>query len=87
MATISNTTKKPLRVPLPQGKRLFLGPGKTGEVNAKALDHPPLVKLIEAGEIEIKDGGKRSLSGGGGGGLSASEGHEAGGGPRRSGDR
>ena len=28
LPTIKNTTKKPLNVPLPGGKRLFLGPGK-----------------------------------------------------------
>jgi len=89
MASISNKTQKPLRVPLPQGKTLHLGAGKTGQVNAKALQHPPLLKLVEAGDIEIDDGGKSSHAGGkaGRGGLSASEGHEAGGGIRRSGDR
>ena len=89
MASISNKTPKPLRVPLPQGKTLHLGAGKTGQVNAKALQHPPLLKLVEAGDLEIDDGGKSSHIGGLGsqGGISASEGHEAGGGPRRSGDR
>jgi hypothetical protein len=62
--TIKNLTKKPLSVPLPGGKRLFLGPGKSGEINAKAAHHPPIVALVEAGEIEIigQDGG---FSGGG----------------------
>ena len=49
---IINKTRKPLSIPLPGGKKLFLGPGKTGQVSAKALQHPPLVKLIEAGDIE-----------------------------------
>lgn len=53
---ITNKTKKPLSVPLPGGKKLFLQPGKTGQVNAKALDHPALAKLIEAGDIETADG-------------------------------
>ena len=51
---ITNKTRKPLRLPLPGGKRLFLGPGKTGQVSPKALEHPPLVKLLEAGDrIEV----------------------------------
>ncbi|RFC48622.1 MAG: hypothetical protein DVB23_000490 [Verrucomicrobia bacterium] len=48
---ITNKTPKPLSVPLPGGKKLFLGPGKTGQVTAKAMEHPPLVKLLEAGDI------------------------------------
>jgi hypothetical protein len=53
---ITNKSKKALSIPLPGGKKLFLGPGKTGQVTAKALQHPPLVKLIEAGEIETAEG-------------------------------
>ena len=48
---ITNKTPKPLSVPLPGGKKLFLGPGKTGQVTAKAMVHPPLVKLLESGDI------------------------------------
>jgi len=89
MATIKNKTKRPLRVPLPQGKTLHLGPGKSGQVTAKALQHAPLAKLVEAGDLEIEDEGKGSLGGAHGGqaGLSASEGHEAGGGIHHGGDR
>ena len=36
---ITNKSRKPLSVPLPGGKKLFLGPGKTGQVSPKALDH------------------------------------------------
>jgi len=54
---IINKTQKPLSVPLPGGKKLFLGPNKTGQVNSKALEHPPLVKLLEAGDIEKIEGG------------------------------
>jgi hypothetical protein len=48
---ITNKTPKPLSVPLPGGKKLFLGPGKTGQVTDKAMQHPPLVKLLESGDI------------------------------------
>ncbi|MGK0187107.1 MAG: hypothetical protein ACI9R3_002893 [Verrucomicrobiales bacterium] len=58
---IKNCTKKPLSLPLPGGKKLFLGPGKTGQVTPKALEYKPLMTLIEAGDLEtIGDGGKKS---------------------------
>jgi hypothetical protein len=64
LPTIKNTTKKPLNVPLPGGKRLFLGPGKEGKIRARAAEHPPVAALVETGELEVvPDAGK---SGGGG---------------------
>ena len=68
MPTIKNTTKKPLNVPLPGRKRLFLGPGKEGEIRPRAADHPPVAALVESGELEIvPDSAKASSKGGGGG--------------------
>jgi hypothetical protein len=68
LPTIKNTTKKPLSVPLPGGKRHFLGPGKEGQIGAKADEHPSVVTLVEAGELEIvPDAGKPGGKGGGGG--------------------
>jgi hypothetical protein len=86
---ITNKTPKPLSVPLPGGKKLFLGPGKTGQVSPKALEHPPLAKLIEAGDIETAEGGSsRSGGAGGKGGPSGGSGHKGGtGAMRQSGDR
>lgn len=55
MPTITNKTHLPLRVPLPGGKTLHLGPGKTGQVSPKAIEHPGLKKLVDAGKIEITD--------------------------------
>lgn len=52
---IRNTTKRPLRVPLPGGKRLHLGPSASGQVTPKAADFPGLKKLVESGELEIVD--------------------------------
>ena len=63
---ITNKTRKPLSLPLPGGKRLFLGPGKTGQVSPKALEHPPLAKLLEAGDVETAAGGSKRQDGGGG---------------------
>jgi hypothetical protein len=61
---ITNKSGKPLNVPLPGGKRLFLGPGKTGQVTPKALEHPALAKLIEAGDLETSAGGAKHQDGG-----------------------
>ncbi len=55
MRAIKNKTRRPLVVPLPRGKKLHLGPGKTGQIAAEAADHAGLVKLADAGEIEILD--------------------------------
>ena len=88
---ITNKTKKPLSVPLPGGKKLFLGPGKTGQVSPKALKHKPLAALIEAGDVATADGaGVPTAKGGSGGGKAPSTGggHKGGtGAMRQSGDR
>ncbi len=57
MKTIVNKTPGPLRVPLPRGKVLHLGPLKTGEISHNDLDHEPLQRLIEAGKVEIQGDG------------------------------
>ena len=53
MRSIINRTPKALKVPLPGGRSLFLGPGGRGQVPASALDRPAFRKLIEGGEIEL----------------------------------
>ena len=53
MKTILNKSARPIRVPLPGGKTIHLGPHKNGEIADRAAEHPPLAKLVEAGEIEI----------------------------------
>jgi hypothetical protein len=63
---IINKTRKPMSVPLPAGKRLFLGPGRTGQVAPGDLEHPPLAALVQAGEIEISGGGPKPNDGEGG---------------------
>jgi len=62
---ITNKTRKPISLPLPGGKKLFLGPGKTGQIAPKAAEHPPVAKLIEAGDLEVASGGGGRNSGGG----------------------
>ena len=71
MPVIKNIAKKPLNVQLPGGKRLFLGPGKEGKIGARADEHPSVLALVEAGELEIVtdgdgSGGKGGRRGGGG---------------------
>ncbi len=89
MKTIKNKTPKPLSVPLPRGKRLFLSPGKTGQIASKAADHPPLVALVEAGELEIIGEGASvaSRNTSTGPNISAGPGHSPGKSIFRSGDR
>jgi hypothetical protein len=85
---ITNKTQKPMNVPLPGGKRLFLAPGKTGQVSNKALEYPPLVKLLEAGDIETAGGGSKRKDGGAENvGASAGSRHGGTSAKRQSGDR
>lgn len=86
--TVSNKTHKPLSVPLPGGKTLHLGPGKTGQITAKAAEDPRLKKLVEAGEIEIFSEDSRPSTGSTGTNrFRSSAGHRQTSGSHRSGDR
>jgi hypothetical protein len=89
MKTVTNKTQQPVSVPLPRGKTLHLGPGKTGQIASNDADHPGLKKLAEAGTIEILDESAKSTDGGPAGkiGGGATHGHARGSGNRRSGDR
>jgi hypothetical protein len=86
---IINKTKRPLRIPLPGGKKLHLSPGKLGQVAPKAAEHPPLKKLIDAGDVEVVGEGRTQGTGGSGGntGTGASQGGGSSGGVRHTGDR
>jgi len=53
MKEIKNKTSRPLRVPLPRGKKLFLGPNMVAQIADGAAKHAELLKLVEAGSIEI----------------------------------
>ncbi len=89
MPVVSNKTQKPVSVPLPGGKTLRLGPGKTGQISAKAAENPQLKKLVDTGEIEVDRKNPRPTAGPGGGkrGGASMLGHSSGGAIRRSGDR
>ncbi len=61
MKTIRNLTRKPIKVPLPGGKVLRLGPKQDGSIRDQAAHHGAVQRMVEAGTIEIFDGpGKTS---------------------------
>jgi hypothetical protein len=86
---ITNVVKHSISVPLPQGKKLFLGPGKSGQITAKAAQHPPLMKLVEAGELEIDAAGSQKSGPSFDGAAGRSKGQSGGAGSdiRRTGNR
>lgn len=87
---ITNKTKKPLSVPLPAGKKLFLSPGKSGQITPKAAARPAVVKLVEAGDVEISEEGAKRQGGGssgGGGAVSSVQRDGRSGAMRQSGDK
>ena len=55
MKTIRNKTHAPVRVPLPRGKRLHLGPDQEGQIAHTDVDHEPLQRLVEQKVLEIVD--------------------------------
>lgn len=89
MKSIRNLTRSPIAVALPRGKKLRLGPLKVGEIADGAADHPPLVKMVEAGKLEVMDSTAAQAGRGGGSGVAAgsSPGHIPGAQAYRSGDR
>lgn len=87
MTAVTNKTRRPLSVPLPGGKTLHLGPGKTGQISAKAGDDPRLKKMVEAGEIEIVNEDRRQSASPESGSKHRSAEHRQTSGSHRSGDR
>lgn len=77
MKTVTNKTKKPLKIRLPGGKTLFLGATRRAQIRDDALEHPPVKKLLEAGEIEVTDDAGVKHSSGLGAGLSEGQTHGA----------
>ena len=78
MQTITNKTHKPLRIPLPGGKALHLGPAKSGQIADGADTSPAIQRLLKQGQIEIQGNGRHGTAGaaeGGGPGGEATHGH------------
>jgi hypothetical protein len=75
MRTILNKTPRPLKVRLPQGKVLHLGPFKEGRVSPQALESPGIKKLVEAGDLEVMGSESRAGSASRGSGHAATDTH------------
>ena len=89
MRVVVNKTSRPLKIRLPQGKTLHLGPRKEGQVTPQALESPGVKKMIEAGELAILDRGSQNKTHGdeGGGPASDTHGHHSNTTLRQHGDR
>jgi len=72
--SITNKTRSPLKVPLPGGKFLHLGPNKTGQIAEHAAEAPAIQRLVKKGTIEILAEGAQPVGAGQG---KAASGHEA----------
>jgi hypothetical protein len=56
MKTIENKTLRPIKVPLPGGKTLRLGPKQSGQVRDGAEEHGAVKRMVEAGTIAVYGG-------------------------------
>ena len=87
---ITNISSRPVKVSLPGGKRLFLGPRVSGQITPKTAEFPAVKALLDEGVLELKDPkhakGKKN-SGGGSGVSSSQDGSGSGGSLRHTGDR
>ena len=61
MKEIVNKTHRPIRVPLPGGKFLHLGPAKSGQISDQAVQTPSFQKLLKKGTIELIGEGNRAV--------------------------
>jgi hypothetical protein len=89
MRVVVNKTSKPLKIRLPQGKTLHLGPRKEGQVTPQALESPGVKRLVESGELAILDYGSQHSAHGSEGGSPAADtrGHHPNAPARQHGDR
>ena len=85
--TVTNKTRKALSIALGRGKKLYLGPGKSGDLGASDIESAPVKAMLEDGSLEVVQGRGRTRGGAGGKKGRASQGFASGGGARRSGDR
>lgn len=85
--TVTNKTRKPLSVPLGRGKKLYLGPGKSGEITSSDAEQAAVKALVEDGSLTITQGRGHADTGAGGPRGRPSSGHSSSGGPHRGGDR
>jgi hypothetical protein len=72
--TVVNKTRSPLKVLLPQGKLLRLGPDSSGRIRDEDVEHAPVKKLIASGAIEIVAAGTETGGLGGAGSTGRGQG-------------
>ncbi|MDF1838313.1 MAG: hypothetical protein P1V35_10620 [Planctomycetota bacterium] len=86
---ISNKTNRPLRVPLPGGKKLHLAANGKAKITPKAAEHPAVLKLIEEETVTIihRGRGRGTKDASGSAGVGGSQRGPASGGMRHTGDR
>ena len=65
MRTVRNKTPLPIKIELGGGKKLHLGPAKTGQIADSAAERKSVLKLVEEGKIEILGGESAALAPGG----------------------
>ena len=53
MKEVRNKTSRPIRIPLPRGKSVHVGPSNVAQIADAAAEHPAVQKLVEDGSIEI----------------------------------
>lgn len=75
MFTVVNKTQRPLKVHLPQGKILHLGPRMKGQISPHVRDSAGVQKLVEAGDLEVLDGRETAGTGGAASGSIAPDTH------------
>lgn len=56
MKTIVNKSQKPIRIPLPGGRAMHLGPAKSGQISDHNAASPAVRKLVDAGVITLTGG-------------------------------
>jgi len=89
MRTVVNKSRRPLKIHLPQGKVLHLGPRHEGQVTPQALESPGVKKLLASGELELvdQDAHAAARSGDGNGPAANTHGHHPNTTVRKRGDR
>jgi len=55
MKTVTNKTQKPSPFPCREVRPCISASEKTAAITTNASEHPPLKKLVDAGQIEIHD--------------------------------
>lgn len=86
---ITNISTRPVKVSLPGGKRLFLGPRISGSITPKTAEFPAVKALIDEGVLELKDPkrAKGKKNSGSGGSMGSSQDGSGSSGMRHTGDR